>query len=79
MENVKKIVESIVTELIDEKQAMKVDEVKTTNTVVLNIKVSKNDLGKIIGKKGRIISSIRTVVGSIYAKNGFKAIIEVTD
>ena len=73
------IIEEIVKELVDDADSVKVEEIKGDSAVVLNIKVAKSDLGKVIGRKGRIISSLRTIFGSIFAKNDRKAIIEVND
>jgi len=73
------IIEEIVKELVDDSDSVKVEEIKGDSAVVLNIKVAKSDLGKVIGRKGRIISSLRTIFGSIFAKNDRKAIIEVND
>ena len=73
------IIEEIIKELVDNPKGVKVEEIIGESTTVLNIKVEKGDLGKVIGRKGRIISSLRTVFGSIFAKNSQKAIIEVND
>ena len=75
----KKIVEEIVKQLVDTPDGVSVEEIKTSSTIVINIKVEKGDLGKVIGKRGRIIGGLRTVFGSIYAKDNIKAIIEVND
>ena len=74
-----KIIHEIVRELVDNPEAVSVEELKGESAVVLNIKVAKGDLGKVIGRKGRIISSLRTLFGSIFAKENQKAIIEVND
>ena len=75
----KEMIEEIVKELVDEPDGVKVEELKGNTTAVINIKVNKGDLGKVIGKQGRIISSLRVIFGSIFAKNNTKAIIEVSD
>ena len=75
----KAIIQEIVKELVDNPEEVSVEELKGESAVVLNIKVAKGDLGKVIGRKGRIISSLRTLFGSIFAKDGQKAIIEVND
>ncbi len=74
-----KIIQEIVRELVDNPDEVKVEELTGESAVVLNIKVAKGDLGKVIGRKGRIISSLRTLFGSIFAKENQKAIIEVND
>jgi len=73
------IIKQIIQELVDNPEEVVVEELKGESAIVLNIKVAKGDLGKVIGRKGRIISSLRTLFGSIFAKNRQKAIIEVND
>ena len=73
------IIQEIIKELVDKPEEVSVEELKGESAVVLNIKVAKGDLGKVIGRKGRIISALRTLFGSIFAKDGQKAIIEVND
>ena len=75
----KTMIEEIVKELVDIPENVVVEEVKTNSMVVINITVEKTDIGKIIGKKGRIIGALRTLFGSIFAKDGIKAHIEVND
>jgi len=75
----KQMIEEIVKELVDSPEGVQIEELKGNNTVVINIKVAKGDLGKVIGKKGRIVSALRVLFGSIFAKNNVKAIIEISD
>ena len=75
----KDMITQIVKELVDMPDGVVVEELKGNNTVVINIKVTKGDLGKVIGKKGRIVSALRVLFGSIFAKNNIKAIIEISD
>jgi predicted RNA-binding protein YlqC (UPF0109 family) len=72
----KNLIRDIIKELVDSPDDVDVEEIKTNSTAVINIKVAKGDLGKVIGRKGRIITSLRTVFGSIYSKNNLKLIIE---
>jgi len=72
----KNLIKDIIKELVDSPEEVDVEEIKTNSTAVINIKVAKGDLGKVIGRKGRIITSLRTVFGSIYSKNNMKLIIE---
>lgn len=75
----KDMITQIVRELVDTPDGVVVEELKGNNTVVINIRVAKGDLGKVIGKKGRIVSALRVLFGSIFAKNNIKAIIEISD
>lgn len=73
------VLEEIVKELVDDSKGVKVEEIIGQSATVYNIRVSKGDLGKVVGRKGRIITAIRTIIGSIFAKNDQKVIIEVND
>ncbi len=75
----KKLIEDIVKLLVDEPEAVVVEQLDGSSTSVINIKVAKGELGKVLGKKGRIINALRIVFGSIFAKDSIKAIIEIGD
>ena len=66
------LIKSIVIELVDNPEEVDIKEVETDNQIILELKVSKDDFGKVIGKNGRNISAIRTILFSINAKKGGK-------
>ena len=69
------LVKYIVTELVDNK-----DEVSVTEDGdVITVKVAKDDIGKVIGKQGRIIKSIRSVVKAASAKQGKNYSVEIDE
>ena len=69
------LVNYIVTALVDNK-----DEVSVTEDGdVITVKVAKDDIGKIIGKQGRIIKSIRSVVKAAAAKQGKSCTVEIDE
>ncbi len=72
-------VEFIVKELVDRKDEVSV-EIKTDgeNEVIL-IHVNPSDTGKIIGKQGRIVTAIRTVVKAVGMKKGIRYTVEIVD
>ena len=53
-----------------------IKEVETENQIILELKVSKDDFGKVIGKSGRNISAIRTILFAINAKKGGKKVVK---
>ena len=63
---------SIVIELVDNPEEVDIKEVETDNQIILELKVAKDDFGKVIGKSGRNISAIRTVLFAVNAKKGGK-------
>lgn len=75
----KKIIETIILNLVDNKEAVEVKEVQGEKSIVFEVKVANEDMGKVIGKQGRLAKSIRTVVKSIGAKERKKVSVEFID
>ena len=73
----KKLVEVIVKALVDSPDEVVVTEKETEKGLLLEIKVSEDDKGKIIGKQGRIAKSIRSVVKAAASKEDKKVIIDI--
>lgn len=72
----KEILETIIASLVDNKEAIEVNEINGTQSIVFEVKVAEGDMGKIIGKQGRIAKSIRTVMKAIASKEHKKATVE---
>lgn len=72
----KEILETIIAHLVDNKEAIEVKEINGTQSIVFEVKVAESDMGKIIGKQGRIAKSIRTVMKAVAAKEHKKATVE---
>ena len=66
------LIKAIVSELVDSPEEVDLKEVETENQIILELKVFKDDFGKVIGKSGRNISAIRTILFAINAKEGGK-------
>ena len=60
----KELVERIVTAMVDYPEEADVREIEGSNVKIMEIRVSKQDVGKLIGKKGRNINAIRTIVAA---------------
>ena len=75
----KELVEHIARELVDNPDEVSVAEVEGNQTSVLELKVAKEDLGKVIGKRGRIAQAIRTIVSSVSAKENKRTVLEIMD
>ena len=73
----KALVESIVASLVDDVDQVEVTETSGESVVILEIRVSPNDIGKVIGKEGRIANAIRTLVKSAAAKTDKKVTVEI--
>ncbi len=72
----KEILETIILNLVDNKEAVEINEKNEENSVVFEVKVAEEDMGKVIGKQGRLAKSIRTVVKSVAAKEQKKVTVE---
>ncbi|MBQ3409092.1 MAG: KH domain-containing protein [Clostridia bacterium] len=75
----KEILELIITSLVDDKNSVSIEEIEEEKSITYKVKVSKDDMGKVIGKQGRVARSIRTVMKSVSAKEGKKVNIEFVD
>lgn len=76
----KDFVEYIVTKLVDHPEEVKVSQIDSEKTVILELQVKEGDLGKVIGKKGRTAKAIRTLLTAAAAKQGQKrAILEIIE
>lgn len=75
----KEILETIILNLVDDKESVEVTEKETNNLIELQVKISKDDMGKVIGKQGRIANAIRTLMKSVAGKENKKIFIEFVD
>jgi len=71
------LVRSIITPLVDFPEQVQIQRVDSGETVVLKVQVAPTDVGKVIGKDGRIANAIRTVVRSAGSREGQKVSVEI--
>ena len=75
-----KLLEDIVKSIVDKPDEVQVNINESENTIVYELNVGEGDLGKVIGKKGRNVNSIRTLLSASNAKEGGKrAILEIIE
>lgn len=72
----KDILEMIILNLVDNKEDVEIKEVDGEKSVVYEVKVAEGDMGKVIGKQGRIAKSIRTVMKAVAMKEQKRVSIE---
>lgn len=72
----KEILQAIVLNLVENKDAVEIKELEGEKSVVFEVKVAEKDMGKIIGKQGRLAKSIRTVMKAVASKEQKRVTIE---
>ena len=72
----KDILQTIILNLVENKEEVQVNENINEDIVTFEVKVSKEDIGKVIGKQGRIAKAIRTVMKSVAAKENKKVSVD---
>lgn len=75
----KESLELIINSLVSDTGAVSINEVEGEKSIVLEVKVASSDMGRVIGKEGRIAKAIRTIIKSIAAKEGKKVTVEFID
>jgi len=74
---VKELVEVIARSLVDNPEEVKVIESENDKSVLLELRVAPDDMGKVIGKQGKIAKSIRTLTKAAAAKAGKRVAVEI--
>ncbi|TLS37342.1 KH domain-containing protein [Pseudalkalibacillus caeni] len=74
---VKELIETIVKALVDHPDEVIVSEVQNDRSVTYQLTVHKDDMGKVIGKQGRVAKSIRTVINAAAVNNNQKVNLDI--
>ncbi|MCR5420245.1 MAG: KH domain-containing protein [Lachnospiraceae bacterium] len=75
----KELVEIIAKSLVDKPDEVVVTQREDDNAIIVELKVAQSDMGKVIGKQGRIAKALRTVVKAASAKETKKVIVDILD
>jgi hypothetical protein len=75
----KELVDYIARSLVDEPDEVEVNMIEGEKSTILELKVSPSDIGKVIGKHGRIAKAIRTVLNAASTKTGKRIVLEILD
>jgi len=75
----KELLEYLAKALVDNPDGVEVTSVEGERSVILQLRVDPEDVGKVIGKKGRIAQALRTLVKATAVKEGRNAIVEIID
>ncbi|MCC3143798.1 KH domain-containing protein [Halanaerobium sp. Z-7514] len=73
----KELVEYIAKSIVDNPSEVKIKEVKKDQSIILELSVADEDMGKVIGKRGRIAKAIRTVVNAAATKEGKQVVVDI--
>ncbi len=75
----KELIGYIIRALVDKPEDVSIHEVKGEHTTIFELKVNKQDIGKIVGKQGRIIKAIRILLQAVSVKVGQKIVLEIVE
>ncbi len=72
----KEVLETIIKNLVDNKDEVEIKEVEGEKNIIFEVKVSEEDMGKVIGRQGKIAQSIRTVMKAVANRKDKKVTVE---
>ena len=75
----RELLDYLARRLVDEPDAVRVEEVEEDNVLVLRLHVAPDDVGKVIGRQGRIARALRTLVRAGGAHEGRRLVLEIVD
>ena len=75
----KEMIEFIAKALVDEPNLVSVTEIGGNNTSILELRVAKTDLGKVIGKQGRTAHALRTILNAVSSKEKKRTVLEILE
>ncbi len=75
----KDLITEIVQALVDQPEEVSVNEIGGGHTIVLEVRVAKTDMGKVIGKQGRTAQAIRTILSAAAGKTRKRHILEIVE
>jgi len=75
----RELIEYIAKALVDKPDSVDIKEIEGEKTAVYELKVGKGDMGKIIGREGKTVNAIRTIIAAASMKKGKRAILEILE
>lgn len=75
----KEVLEYVARALVDEPDAVEVTEVAGERSVILQLKVAPDDMGKVIGKRGRTVRAMRSLVRAAGSRQGVTTLVEIVE
>ena len=78
-EDITKLVDELVRALVDDEESVSVEGGEEGNSLVINITVAEDEMGKVIGRQGRVIKAIRTLARAAGSRSDISVEVEVVD
>jgi uncharacterized protein len=75
----KELVLYLAKQLVNDPEAVEVKETQADTTSVLELRVAKEDIGRVIGKQGRTAKSIRTILNAVASRTNRKVVLEIIE
>lgn len=75
----KELVEFMVKSLVDQPEEVSINVIEGEKSTILELHVAEGDVGKVIGKQGRIAKAIRTILSASATRDGKRAVLEILD
>ena len=75
----KDVLEYVARAIVDEPDAVEVTEVEGERSVILQLRVAPDDMGKVIGKRGRTVRAIRSVLRAAGSREGVTPLVEIVE
>ncbi|MCK4956449.1 MAG: KH domain-containing protein [Candidatus Cloacimonetes bacterium] len=75
----KELIEFIVKALVDDPSAIEITEIAGEKVTIFELRAAKEDIGKVIGKRGRTAGAIRTILSAVSARQGKRTVLEIIE
>ena len=75
----KELVQFLARQLVNDPDAVEVKETHSDTASILELRVAKEDLGRVIGKQGRTVNSIRTILNAVGSRTNRKVVLEIIE
>jgi uncharacterized protein len=75
----RELVEFLVRALVDDPEAVSVEELNDNGDIVLEVRVASDDLGRVIGREGRVANAIRTIAKAAATVEGGRVMVEIVE
>jgi predicted RNA-binding protein YlqC (UPF0109 family) len=75
--NMKELIEYMAKALVDDPEAVRVEEIEGTSATIYELRVAPEDMGRVIGKQGRVANAMRTLLRAAAARQGRRVTLEI--